>query len=140
VRVGSFVGVFTRGLLAELEVPLGEWFAVAGPALSSWPVERVRASDVPGLSFALEPIADGWRITGRVRMPRRNIPLTELAIPPAMAPGAVLTQSPEWAADQFFADRTALIEGAARECAAIVDDLKDAAGDRWPRPPHRRRR
>jgi hypothetical protein len=53
----------------------------------------------------------------------------------------VLTHaSAEWAADQFFADRAALVAGIAKESAAIVDDLKDAAGDRWPRPPHRRRR
>ena len=43
VRVGPSVGVFTRGLLAELEVTLGEWYAVAAPALAVWPLERVRA-------------------------------------------------------------------------------------------------
>jgi hypothetical protein len=48
--------------------------------------------------------------------------------------------SAEWAADQFFADREALVAGAARDSAALVDDLKDAAGDRWPRPSSRRRR
>ena len=82
-------------------------------------------SDVPGLSFELERLTEGWRITSRVRMPRRNVPLSGSALPSAMAPGAVLTQtSLEWAADQFFADRTALVAGVARECAALVDDLK----------------
>ena len=38
----------------------------------------------------------------------------------------------EWHADQFFADRTSLVAGITRESAAIVEDLKDAAGDRWP--------
>jgi uncharacterized protein (TIGR02996 family) len=141
VRVGPSVGIFTRGLLAELEVAIDEWYTVAAPALTTWPVERVRASDVPGLSFEVERRVTGWRLTGRVRLPRRNVPLTGHAIPTAIAPGAVLTHaSAEWAADQFFADRAALVEGIAKESAAIVDDLKDAAGDRWPCPPRRRRR
>jgi hypothetical protein len=75
-----------------------------------------------------------------VRLTRRNVPLTGHAIPSAIAPAAVLAQSPaEWAADQFFADRAALVAGVARESASLVEDLKDAAGDRWPRPPRRRR-
>ena len=83
----------------------------------------------------------GWRITGRVRMPRRNVPLSGGEVAFANASGAVLSQSSsEWAADQFFADRTALVAGAARGSAPrLVDDLKDAAGDRWPRPTHRQR-
>jgi hypothetical protein len=52
----------------------------------------------------------------------------------------VLTRaSAEWAADQFFADRVALVAGRAKESAATVAALMDAAGDRWPRPSQRRR-
>lgn len=110
VRVGSAAGVFSRGLVAELEVTLGEWYAVGAGALAAWPIERVRASDVPGLSFAVERLAQGWRLTGRVRLPRRNVPLTGHGIPTAIAPGAVLTEArAEWSADQFFADRAALV-------------------------------
>jgi uncharacterized protein (TIGR02996 family) len=139
-RVGQSAGVFTRGMLSELEVTLGEWYAVAAKALSAWPLERVRASDVPGLSFEIRRVSNGWGLTGRVRLLRRNVPLTGHAVPAAIAPGAVLTDpATEWAADQFFADRAALIAGIARESAAIVEDLKDAAGDRWPRPRQRRR-
>jgi hypothetical protein len=138
--VGPAAGTFVRGLLAELEVTLGEWYAVAAPALAAWPLERVRVSDVPGLSFEVQRLAEGWRVTGRVRLPRRNVPLTGNAVLTAISPGAVLTHaSAEWAADQFFADRSALVVGAAKESAAIMDDLKDAAGERWPRPPRRRR-
>jgi uncharacterized protein (TIGR02996 family) len=140
VRIGAALGVFARGLLTELEVRLGEWYALAAPALEVWPITCVRASDVPGLSFEVERLDRGWRLTGRVRLPRRNVPLTGHALPSAMAPGAVLAQSPgEWGADQFFADRPALVAGAARECAALVADLMDAAGNRWPRPPRKRR-
>ncbi|QJW99874.1 TIGR02996 domain-containing protein [Frigoriglobus tundricola] len=140
VRIGAALGVFSRGMLAELDVTLQLWHAVAPFALAAWPIERVRATDVPGLTFAVERVEQGWRITGRLRTPRRNVPLTGSALPSAMAPGAVLAQSSaDWAADQFFADREALVQGAARECSLIVDDLKDVAGDRWPRPPRRRR-
>ena len=140
VRVGGAAGVFARGLLSELELPLGEWYEVALAALTSWPIERVRATDVPGLSFEVERLESGWRLTGKVRLPRRNVPLTRHALPAAIAPGPVLTDSPaDWAADQFFADRAALVAGVVRECMELVDDLKDAAGDRWPHPPRRRR-
>ncbi|QJX00286.1 TIGR02996 domain-containing protein [Frigoriglobus tundricola] len=140
VRIGAALGAFTRGLLAELNVTRGEWYAVASRALVAWPIERVRVTDVPGLTFTVEPVESGWRITGRLKTPRRNVPLSRIALPAAMAPGAVLAlSSADWAADQFFPDREALVQGAAKECALIVDDLKEAAGDRWPPPPRRRR-
>ncbi len=140
VRIGTTTGVFTRGLLSELEVTLGEWYTLASSALFVWPIERVRVSDVPGLSFRIEHREQGWRLTGQVRLPRQNVPLIRHAVPTAIAPSAVLTHSPaEWAADQFFANRAALVEGVAKESAAIVADLMDAAGDRWPRPLRRRR-
>lgn len=75
VRVGQSAGVFARGLLAELELPLGEWYAIARSSMTNWPVECVRASDVPGLTFTVERLATGWRFTGRVKLPRRNVPL-----------------------------------------------------------------
>jgi uncharacterized protein (TIGR02996 family) len=140
VRVGESAGVFARGLLSELELPLDRWYAVAPDALRRWPLGRVRAIDVPGLGFEVEQLEGGWRLTGRVRLPRRNVPLTGHVIPAAYAPGAMLAESgAEWAADQLFPDRAALAEGASRESAAIVSDLKEAAGDRWPRARLRRR-
>lgn len=138
VRIGSCAGVFVRGLLTELEITLGEWYTLASSVLTLWPIEVVRATDVPGLSFVVEQLKQGWQLTGRVHLPRRNVPLTRHTIPTAIAPGAVLTHaSAEWAADQFFADRTALVAEIAKESASIVEDLKDAAGDRWPSPPRR---
>ncbi len=140
VRIGASAGVFRRGLLSELDVSLARWSAVAAPVLSAWPIERVRASDVPGLSFEMTPVATGWRLTGRVKMPRRNVPLIRTAVPTAIAPGAVLTDSSaELVADQLFPDRPSLVAGAVRECEALVKELADAAGDRWPRSPQRRR-
>ena len=69
------------------------------------------------------------RLTGQVRLPRRNLLLTGYTIPAAIAPGAVLTDSnAEWAADQFFANRDSLVEGVAKESVSIVAGLMDAAG------------
>jgi hypothetical protein len=51
-------------------------------------------------------------------------------------PGAILTQvDTEWVADQFFALRAALVGGVVKESATLVEDLKDAAGDRCELPP-----
>jgi uncharacterized protein (TIGR02996 family) len=138
VRLGPAAGTFTRGLLAELEVTLGEWYTLCASALAIWPIERVRIADVPGLSFQIEHLTTKWRLTGQVRLPRRNVPLIRHAVPTAIAPGAVLTHSEaDWAADQLFADRAALVACVAKESMAIVADLMDAAGDRWPHPPRR---
>ncbi|WP_171474557.1 hypothetical protein [Frigoriglobus tundricola] len=64
------------------------------------------------------------------------MPLTGGDVALADAAGAVLTQfSADRAADQSFVDCEARVRGAAHECALIVDDLKDAAGGPWPRPP-----
>ena len=134
------MGVFARGMLSELDVTLGEWYAIAPRALSAWPIEWVRATDAPGLSFAVEQFEQGWRITGRLKTPRRTVPLTGGEVSFAYVSGAVLTQSSaDWAANEFFPDRDALVQCAAKECALIADDLKDATGDRWPPPPRRRR-
>jgi hypothetical protein len=95
----------------------------------------VRATDVPGLSFLIAPVEGGWRLTGRLRLPRRRVSLTGTVLPAAVAPSAALVQAPaEWGADQIFPDRDALVTAAAKEAAAIADELRDAAGDRWPRP------
>jgi uncharacterized protein (TIGR02996 family) len=139
VRIGPSAGIFTRGLISEFETTLGEWYAVSALAITAWPIERVRVSDVPGLAFEIHRLPDGWRLTGRVRVQRRNVPLTGTVAPAAIVPGAVLVDdATDWSADQFFADRAALVDGITNECAAIVEDLKDAAGDRWPRPRRRR--
>src|SRR5262245_34416603 len=54
VRVGGSVGTFERGMLAELALTLGEWLALAPAALVAWPLERAAATDLDGLSFAVE--------------------------------------------------------------------------------------
>jgi uncharacterized protein (TIGR02996 family) len=59
VRVGGTSGVFTRGLLSELVVPLADWYEVAPRALAAWPLEGATITDVPGLTFIVGPAAGG---------------------------------------------------------------------------------
>jgi hypothetical protein len=40
----------------------------------------------------------------------------------------------EWATDETFPDRVALVAGATSASAGLVEALKDEVGDRWPRP------
>ena len=143
VRVGSAAGVFTRGMLAELTVPLDAWIAASPLALASWPVEVTRAADVPGLTFAIEPPGPGhagWRLAARLRLPRRLVPLTGGGIiPGAVAPRPVLAEEPaDWQVAEEFADREALVAGVAEATASLVAELRGVAGDRWPLPPRRR--
>ena len=37
VRIGASTGTFCRGLLTELGLTLGEWYALTVPALGYWP-------------------------------------------------------------------------------------------------------
>src|SRR5262249_29862584 len=78
VRVGQAIGTLERGMLAGLNLTLGEWYEVAGRALSVWPVEQVAIADVPGLSFTVSaPTAarPRWVLTGQLRVPGRRVPL-----------------------------------------------------------------
>jgi len=41
IRIGDVLGIFARGMLSELSLTLGEWYAVGSKAFTSWPLERV---------------------------------------------------------------------------------------------------
>ncbi len=141
VRLGSSVGVFRRGLLAELELKLSEWYAIAERVLAACPLECVRVTDVPGLSFTFSRSREGWQINGQVRLPRQNFQLTGITLPAAIAPSAILTMpSTEWSAEQLFPDRTAMVAAVVGECVSLASELREAAGDQWPRPVAGRRR
>jgi hypothetical protein len=80
VRVGGSAGLFTRGMLSELALPLAEWYEVAPAALDDWPIARVAAADTPGLVLLVEPPAHRlipWRLvaslTVRRARPRRAL-------------------------------------------------------------------
>jgi uncharacterized protein (TIGR02996 family) len=137
VRIGTVAGVFARGLLAELLVPLGVWYEVAPRALVSCPVHRASITDLPGLCFWIEPPTPdraGWRLTAAVTVqPRRTrrrgiIRLvfgegeTEL-IPPV-----------RWAAERTFPNRSSLVSEIVPVSEMLYEEVRDAAAGQWPRP------
>jgi len=138
VRIGDARGVFARGMLSELTLTLGEWYAVAGDAVATWPVESVAIADVPGLVIAVEKTTSEWCLSARLRLPRRR-PSTAGAVVPSGASASFPTNGPaEWRVERRFADRAALVGGIASASAELVVDLGEVAGDRWPPPPRRR--
>ena len=138
VRIGSWVGVYARGMLAELSVSLDEWSSIAAVALSRWPVDQVSFADVPGLTFRIEQAgitSRVWRLTGRLRVPARRVPMAgEGIIPAVVSPFAFLVEeATAWQVEERFEDRGALVTGIAEGFARLVMELRDIAGDRWPR-------
>src|SRR5262249_7083598 len=128
-----------RGMLAGLSVLLGEWYAVAGPTLASWPLEWVTFTDVSGLTLRVDKPA-AWRLTATLKVRARTIPLRPSALPSALGPGAHLVgQRAVWRVEEVLPDRAALVAAIAAASARLVDDLKDAAGDRGTEPPRSRR-
>jgi len=141
VRVGGAVGTFARGMLTELNVTLREWYSAAPAALDLWPLERGSITDVPGLCFEIDPTGREWRVIARLKLPARRVTLGGGPIPATVAPRPVLAESgADWWAEERFPDRAALVGRIGPVSALLVDDLRDAAGDRWPSPPSGRRR
>ncbi len=62
VHTGDASGTYARGMLAELNVTQRTWVTVARTVLETTPLERATITDVPGLSFAVEPPGGqrGW--------------------------------------------------------------------------------
>ncbi len=140
VRIGSITGIFARGMLCELMLTLGEWYAVATAALLSWPIELVPITDAPGLSFSIEKQATGWSLVARLKVPGRRVPLAGSVVPSHMSASPILTEGPEeWQVEELFDNRSALVAGVSSSSAALVTALKNVAGDRWPSPPRKRR-
>ena len=136
VRVGGVAGVFTRGMLAGLSLPLGDWYAIAPAALASWPLEQGTVTDVPGLAFSIDAADGAWRLSARLRVPGRRVPLVGGGVvPAAVASFASLTDGPgDWRVEEIRPDRAALVAGLTSVSASLVADLRDVAGDRWPSP------
>jgi uncharacterized protein (TIGR02996 family) len=139
VRCGKQVGVFTRGLLAEVTVASGEWLAIAPAALSTWPLELVNVADIPGLSFAIGRTGSGWRCIGRLTVPRRRVPLGGGVIPSAYAPIPFLTEErAAWLVEEGFPDRQVMVATIGPTSARLAAELREVAGDRWPQLPRQR--
>lgn len=66
IFIGGCSGLFTRGMLSELSVTLGEWYALSKKVLLLWPLERIEITDVPGLYFVIRKVSDGWELVGGI--------------------------------------------------------------------------
>jgi hypothetical protein len=141
VRIGDVAGIFTRGMLSELSLTLGQWYAVASAAIAAWPLERATILDVPGLVFTITEASPGWNLGARLKVPRRRVSLGGSVIPTAisLAP-AMIEEAADWRVEEPFLNRDALVSGIGAMSAELVDALRVLAGDRWPSPPRKRRR
>jgi uncharacterized protein (TIGR02996 family) len=145
VRLGAVIADFERGMLAGLTLTLGEWYDVAGGALTSWPLERATIRDVLGLSFRVSsptPARPGWVLTGVLKCPPRRVRLTgESAVDQSLSPVPFLVEpADELKVEDGFLTRGELVTGVAAASVRVVDELREMAGDRWPSPPRRNRR
>jgi uncharacterized protein (TIGR02996 family) len=139
VRMGGSSGVFKRGMLTDLCVPLENWYTAAPAALAHWPLASGTITDVPGLAFAIGLTKTGWRLSARLRLRSRRVPMTAAGVvPTAVAEQAFLVEEAgdveTW---DLFPDRAALISALASRSAELVTELREEVGERWPSPPRR---
>jgi uncharacterized protein (TIGR02996 family) len=60
VGIDEFQGVYSRGMLSELSLPLRKWYEIGSAALARWPLKYVRITDDPGLIFTIDHTPHGW--------------------------------------------------------------------------------
>jgi uncharacterized protein (TIGR02996 family) len=139
IRCDQIAGVFVRGMLAELAVPWDVWTARGAAVLGVWPLERAVITDQPGLSLAIERNESSWRLQGRFRAPRRRVPLSGSVIPAAYAPIPFLMEErAEWRTEETFSSRETMLGSISSASTGLREDLREAAGHRWPDAPRRR--
>lgn len=141
IRLGTVSSVFTRGMLSELSLELAEWCKLAQRILTSTPLETLTIIDIPGLSFAIGQDESEWLLKARLKLLAQRIPLMGSgSIPSAMAPSPFLIETAgDWHIEESFPSRAALVEGITARSTWLVDELKGAVGNRWPRKPPGRR-
>ena len=137
VRIGDTLGIFARGMLAELSLTLGDWYAVACDAVAAWPIERVTITDVPGLFFTIGRIQTGWAVHGYLSklssirpVPGSFTPQGEPVMRTRTRPADINTQT-------LFADRHSMVARIALVVSDQVAELREDAGEGWPSPPRR---
>ena len=125
---GRFAGsgwLMRRGFVAEARLTLADWTRHAPALLAAHPLERVEVADAPGLVWEVQgPLQmwpgseSGWRLVGRLNVPRRGESTGFL-----------------WSDQRLYAGRPALVACATAAVAEITERLRNAAGDRWPGSP-----
>jgi uncharacterized protein (TIGR02996 family) len=76
ICIGTYEGVFIRGMLSELTVPYGEWYELGEAALAQWPLERIFITDVPGLIFSIRKTGDEWELEAGLDLGERGVQAT----------------------------------------------------------------
>jgi uncharacterized protein (TIGR02996 family) len=109
-------GCFSRGMLSQLSVLLGEWYEMGEKALSLWPIERVNILDVPGLYIAIEKTGEAWELVGGFGPDEDDI--------------RIEPDPNFWSIRHQFDDRRSLVAWAGRDSQALVDRLNAQQEDR----------
>ena len=136
VRIGATSGVFTRGLLSELILPLQDWYDHASQALAAWPLERATITNVPGLTFWIDaPNNDSpeWKVTVAFTVqPRRRARRGVFARLESLLGGENPPPSPvpvgRWTAERTFPDRATLVRLSHDVWPVLFDEVRHAAG------------
>lgn len=108
IRYGSYVGIFTRGMLSGLTLSLGEWYGLSAKAFSLWPLEKIEIIDVPGLFFTIEKVSDGWELACGVELEDSEIADLE--------PDANF-----WSTSNHFDDRESLLRLVASDSKTLFE-------------------
>jgi uncharacterized protein (TIGR02996 family) len=141
VRLGLSSSLFARGMLSGLSIGLAEWFKLSQRVLIETPLETVAILDIPGLGIEIDQQESKWRLTARLKIPTQRVPLMGPGLlPTAMAPGPFLIETEgDWRVEELYSTRAALVEGVSGMSSSLVEELREAAGNRWPRQRRRRK-
>jgi uncharacterized protein (TIGR02996 family) len=116
ISIGASEGVFTRGMLSELFLPLGEWYELGENALVQWPLERIQITDVPGLIFTIRKTGDDWELEAGFELENRGVQATD-------------TDPGLWVIRESYPDRESLTLWLTRESESLVHRLYEMVSD-----------
>ncbi len=107
VRCGQYEGVFTRGMLSELTLTLGEWYEVGTKALALWPLDRIVITDAPGLIFTICKSGNEWELDCGLELEERGVQPTD--------------SDPDlWVIRETYPDRQSLVKWIARDSEDLM--------------------
>jgi uncharacterized protein (TIGR02996 family) len=131
VRIGTTIGVFLRGLLAELRLPFELSGNRAVTALAAWPLERVTVTDISGLSFSVDAPDERpvWRLSAAFTIPpRRRLGAARRRLNILLGENDVSFPPGRWTAERSFPDRAKLVQSVPDVWPALLAEVRDAAG------------
>lgn len=126
--------VWERGCVHTLRLPLERWLRAGAGFFAACPVQCVVVTDVRGLTFrVLDSAATGWRLTASLDLPRVRGTFGNADHPVLDQPAANLFRvRPTVEANPLGLTRRQLLDNLYHGSAALVEQLRDLAGVRWP--------